>query len=113
MTPEQIEAHIVETKQLLGKIDVKLTMLCERVRHTDKKVEALPCETHTKVMMEEVNKRVPWKIFMGIMSIVLGVILASFAYTTSVHDAVHAHKEDRVHFYSIYNSTGGDHNAIR
>jgi hypothetical protein len=92
LTPEKIEEHIVETRALLARMDAKLALLCSRTSKTNEKVDALPCEEHTKAMMKEVANRVPWRIFMGIISIIAAIILTSFAYTTSVSNHIHAHE---------------------
>ena len=82
-------------------MDVKLSSLCTNVHHIIKEQDVaavrlnnLPCDTHTAIMMNEVNNRVSWRVFWGISGLLIMVILGSYKYTNVVEHDVHQHIVD-------------------
>ncbi len=99
MSPMDLESSIVEILKALGKIDTKTSTLCvkvdnikERIDKTDERISTLPCDKHTKSMMDEVNTRVSWRVFLPIIFLIMSVVITGYAYTHHVSEELTTHR---------------------
>lgn len=114
MDDQKLLEILIEIKEKLAAIDQKqkdqcltLDKMAKRTKEVDDKVDALPCEAHTRDMMREVAKRPTWKAVIGILTLFVSVMTAAFLYTHNVDESLHEHEKD----YKIHELTQEDYDG--
>lgn len=97
--PEDLFKILIRIESRLSKIEGKQNELCENTKRVNRRLERaedmvteLPCEQHTKAMLNEMNKRVTWSQFWSIILVFIAIMISAFTYTAHVDDDLKAHE---------------------
>jgi hypothetical protein len=98
MDNTELEKHIIDIMRALSRLDVKISSLCDYSKETRDDVKKLPCEEHTQVFMNHLNNKVPFRIFMWVIGIIIMLTIGSYSFTNHVDHDLHAHIESTTEY---------------
>ena len=104
-TPKEIYDVLLRIESRLTKIESKQNELCRntkslahRIERTEDSINALPCDSHTAKMLDEVTQRVPWRQFWQIVGVLILIILSTFTYIHHVDNELQEHRVDALKY---------------
>lgn len=93
MTPQELEKYIIDIFKAVGEINTKAATLCnnletanKRLDKAEQKLDNLPCDVHHKIMMEKIDSRTPFKLFLPIVLLMVSLIMGAYKYTYSIDE---------------------------
>ena len=115
MKEKDVIDHLIEIKEAVASQAGKINEICrntkainKRIDKVEDRIEKLPCDNHMNIVSDKLDKKVPWKVFTWVLTMVISMILGAYTYTNFVDNDLHKHETAVLpHYYSVP-SSGSD-----